>query len=266
MTRETFQESDIANNLEKQQEIFNLLKNVEIIDPNDNLSKASALIEDGYIGIFASDHKSHADLLAVYTALSQIQSKVDLKSSKGIHFIYAKSIDTGDQGNLVKQIFAKFKQFLPSHKIFPLPVVRKKDEEKYGMEPEIEGLKKILSIPDEGSSFFVFPEATLEGGRKDHNGKPKGLQSAKEARSVNKVCQMCVKKGKKIFSLSMTIIDSDLVFDPDSGVINFNQKFQIIVGNILFENDLMNQGKEPVDVIMKEIASNLPEERRGEYK
>ncbi|MFA5532670.1 MAG: hypothetical protein WDA13_03710 [Candidatus Shapirobacteria bacterium] len=263
-------EEAVSNNkgLEK---ILELRKNVEVIDPNNNLLKAASLINDDAIGIFATNHGSPADTIAVYVALNEIQSKVDPKHSKGIRFIYAKSIDTGHQGKLVQRFFAGFKEVLKKVKIFPLSVVRKKDQEEYGLIPDMDSLKEILDIPNTGLSVFLYPEGTLEGGRKGKDGKQKGLQLAEEAKSVNKVCKKCVKQGKNFFALPMTIIGSNLVLNPDikdpsAESINYDQKFQIIIGDILYGKDLIDQKEEPVDIIMRHIGFKLPEELRGVYR
>ena len=255
-------------NVEK---LLELRKNVEVIDPNNNLSKAANLINNDYIGILATNHGSPTDTIAAYVALNKIQSEVDLENSKGIHFVYAKSIDTGHQGKLVQRFFAGFKEVLKKVKIFPLSVVRKKDQEEYGLIPDMDSLKEILDIPNTGLSVFLYPEGTLEGGRKGKDGKQKGLQLAEEAKSVNKVCKKCVKQGKNFFALPMTIIGSNLVLNPDikdpsTESINYDQKFQIIIGDILYEKDLMDQKEEPVDIVMRHIGFKLPEELRGVYR
>lgn len=262
-------ESNPDKGLEK---ILELRKNVEIIDPNDNLSKAASLLNNDFIGIFTTNHGSPADTIAVYVALNEIQSKVDPEHFKGIRFIYAKSIDTGHQGKLVQRFFGGFKEILKKQKIFPLSVVRKKDQDEYGLTPDIDSLKEILDIPNTGLSVFLYPEGTLEGGRKNENGKLKGLQLAQEAKSINKVCKKCAKQGKKFFALPMAIRWTNLVLDPDikdptPESINYDQKFQIIIGNILYKKDLIDQKEEPVDIIMRRgIATLLPGELRGVYR
>jgi len=265
MTKEQVHISQLADNSEKQREILSLTNSFEIVDKNENLSQVVGLIKDGFIPIFVSSHSSHADLFAALKVLSFVQDQMDPNDPKFVQFIYAKSIDTGHQGKPIQQIFDKFKSFLKHKNVLPLPVVRQKDTEKYGLPPEMGNLKQLLSIPEKNNGLFIFPEGTTEGG-KIKNGKLNGLQSVEDASSINKVCKKCVKINKKFVAVPIAINGSHQIFSSDTGIIDYTKTAQIIIGDLLFEKDLIGQKEKPLDIIMQNIAYHLPLEARGIFK
>jgi len=264
MAKEKVHVSQLADDLLRQQEVLNLINNFEIVDNNNNLSKVVDLRKDGFIPMFVSSHSSHADLLAALKVLNYVQDQTGPNPNE-IQFLYAKSIDTGHQGKSIQQVFDKFKTFLKRKNILPLPIVRKKDTTKYNLQSDSSSLKKILSIPEENSGLFIFPEASIEGGRVE-NGRVKGLQSVEDAQSINHLCKKCAKLGKKFVAVPIAINGSHLVFSPDTGIIDYNQTAEIIIGDLLFKDDLVGQKEKPLDIIMQNIAYHLPLESRGIFK
>lgn len=134
------------------------------------------------VPILISSHQGHVDGLfaaVVSKKLKDMASKtIDLQGNnhgnrlQGFILPIAASIRTGHQGLLLKQgIIQAEKKYLPYYSLLLADYVRKKDEEKYGMQSNAFALTRYLAEKiREGYGVADFPEGSVQGGRQNEKG------------------------------------------------------------------------------------------------
>lgn len=261
------------------------------------------------VPIIVSSHEGHADAITM-VALSKILTNLANQTSdpqkndsenrlKGFQLLVAASMRAGHQGLLIQEsvVQAEKKYFPHKYPLTFVDYVREKDVGKYGMEPnKIAFTRRLIRAVNERYGIAVFPEASVESGRKDGKNRNaiKGMQPI-NCENLRTVIKIIIHQGKSVLLIPVgshgayKIVDSNL--DKKSGEPanritlkelkallgkDANKLISARVGMPIKYEDIINelmaqrQGKQPTeqdisDLLGKKIAQLLPESARGVY-
>lgn len=257
--------------------------NLTELTKSEEFQWAVELISAGYIPVIVSNHQSHTDAVPIVNMVNLIMNNSD-DLLGGFIMPYAISASSGNQGNVIQSLFYTSNPWLVNHGVIPLPVIREKDKVKYGIKGQSSAaLKKILKAPEDHLGVTIFPEGTVQGGRKDSNGNITGMVHAENG--LGSILRYWLISKKSFFVLPVGINGTFNIFDPNN-LRPTPEAFKALVRNMLFSGnpvklaqvrvgqpitseDFTESFKTADDIttfIMQKVAGLLPGEAKGVYK
>lgn len=146
----------------------------------DELDKVKPLIKPYSMLVFASNHLSHVDVLAVLEAVPEARKRFPTMGT--VYFPVSATLENGRQGGIGQTFYNKVANpFLEKEGIQPLYVVTHGDKTKHRAEQNPEEAKTqardlVKPVAEKASAYFVLPEGSVEGGRHNTDGTIKGMQ------------------------------------------------------------------------------------------
>lgn len=274
------------------------------IDRDHNLDKFALEIAAGKYPIIVSNHTHHINIAAMNGVVKRLRVK-----PKDFYLVVALSLLSGDQErdkeNKRMREFAIGMQpvIAESGITHVVPVLRPKDRNNfYKDRPEdlerdsrrsVENIKILLDTvsQDQDAGVIIFPEGTIEGGRKDENGRRNGLQRPGEGNVlVPQIIARAYRQGREVVILPVGMVNANNIAEADSphattraklaigvqatlGRVGIKPKVaKVIIGEPYTTADMIKKGiglhnKDLVNSeIMVRIAKLLPFNARGYLK
>ena len=250
----------------------------------DEYQKKARELSFNFRPVIVASHTSHMDgapLASVVKTITDFNNLYSPKNPlKGFFVPIASSMETGHQGNTVKEGLEKMKQIIESY--YHLGIVsytRDKDQRNYGLSKNT--MRYILELTKRikaGQGLAVFPEATMQGGRVQEKtlfGKDKrfGMQEFKNLQDIAEVIQ---RLGFQPLIIPVGINGGYQLENPDNN--RFTKEFlaeifltrptttnliNAKVGNPVTLNEI---AQEDINHFLgKMVARLLPQEARGVY-
>ncbi|MCL5970326.1 MAG: hypothetical protein M1450_02410 [Patescibacteria group bacterium] len=241
--------------------------------------------------VLVSSHQNWADGLAMAKVTKPITSVIndvrDLEhKTPGFAVLIAKSMATGHQGAFIKEGLKRMQPILSRYNLETLLYTREKDTREYGLKPDRSELRNLVDMIDQGYHIAVFPEASVEGGRKKKRANTVNGMQRFYGVDFEQLQRLAEKHDKRIVVILMGINGAFKIFSSHAklptmesvGAIVFNRQVKDIVEvktELPFPleqaiTEIRNQGQE---VTSKTIGDNLgkrtsklvPENIRGVY-
>ncbi len=152
-------------------------------EPHAEEQLQAAARSNGYL-IGFSKHESHYDGRAIGKALNKVSEVVNRvlppdEKYKGWVVPKATSIDTGDQDKTLGLTSLIITQKMEEENIYTADYTREKDQKDHHLPPNtVEFMRKMTAHAKENHGIGVFPEGTVEGGRKSL--EKKGISGMQE--------------------------------------------------------------------------------------
>jgi len=233
-------------------------------DPK-NLDLFTKAINHGAVPIIISNHQSLIDGVAITKVIEKVISQVNSEKLNGFYLPYAVSINTGDQDPFVTQCFTSLAEKCREKQVFLIPVVRKKDKEKYGIDEHNplyinsqKSLKKIISLTEDKYGLAIFPEGTTQGGRLNKLGRFFGLSSADPENAVDYLIPKFIKKDIDFCVLPIGINGSCNLFSPDTYKVGKTESNIIVnIGDVMEPRVFKDNPKFSSNTVLTNIAQKL---------
>lgn len=230
-----------------------------------NLNLFADAINCGATPIIVSNHQSLIDGIAITKVVDQINQRVDQSKFNGFYLPYAVSLATGDQNPELVEYFSRIKDRCNQRNLFLIPVVRKKDCEKYGIDKKSstyidshKSLKKILSLNIDKYGLAIFPEGTTQGGRLNQLGKFFGIFPSDPSNAIDSLIPRFINSETDFCILPIGINGSCRLFSPDNYKLNLiNSKIEVNVGDLMEPRSFKSDPRSSSNIILKNIAANL---------
>lgn len=247
-------------------------------------------IKNNYFPVLVGNHDSQSNAIAI-AKLAYIFTGVandflpQEKKLKGFLLPLAKSLDTGRQGLWPKIYYEATKPVLEKYNLKPVLTTTNNDYNNRGMDKNSNDFLKAMAqgIGDGYAAIAIFPEGTVEGGRKTQDRKRKGMQPFIDISL--ETCLMLAKRYKRQQSLIIPVgLEAGYeVHDPQTkrphkeavlaGFGIGNLKIAKIHVGLPIKSDgpeieelIINKTWDEVNnVIGKAVAQLIPEEMRGIY-
>lgn len=244
--------------------IDHLFKSFNLNDDGKNLDLFAKNINDGAIPIIVSNHQSLIDGIVVANIVNEINKRVDLNTINGFYLPYAVTLSTGDQNPKLVKYFSEVEKRCSQENLFLIPVVRKKDSQKYGIDEKNplylnsrKSLRKILNLAKDKYGLAIFPEGATQGGRLDKLGKFFGLFPSDPDNAIDSLIPRFIDEKKDFCILPIGINGSCRIFSPDSYEFNLSRtKTEVNIGDIL-KPSFFNFNEKSSDSVLKKIANDL---------
>lgn len=240
----------------------------ELRDPNNVLGTLREVIQHGKMPMLVANHQSLSDGIPLSIVTSQLPT--------GFNLPIAASIDEGQQGSLVQSVNSRFAPILAQRNLFMVPVVTEGDVEKREMSKRPTGLAKLLKTATTGRGFAMFPEATVEGGRTNSDGKINGLVKPTHPSVFTDWVERFANHGADPVVSPVGIDGSYKVFNPVDNSFS-DEVLRMLIGRQqpikiasitlgpLIPYSEIEVGVHTDDFFMNRIASLLPPSARGAY-
>lgn len=213
----------------------------------------------------------------------------------GLVLPIARTISTGHYGLPLKSLYEFVKPFFDENGLLTVPYTREKDKIKFGLKRPIGETLRIARAFSRGYGVGYFPEASVQGGRHTNGslgfftgGNVNGMIEVDDTDSFSLFYDLMTEMGKvkgEIFFQPVAINGSYRFFGADIPI----PTWELVMGG-LFETafspvevkilrpvrvsrlvkELGKDWKENkvghTNLLMGELAKNLPEEKRGVFK
>lgn len=252
-----------------------------------------AIIEDvqqGYFPVIYLNHSSHYDGRPLAKSAERILKYINSflleeKKYRGFALPIATSIGTGNQHSLIKGLFeSNIAREIEQAGIVTVSYARDKDREQYGDPPNLlEFMRKMKNLIKQGYAIAFFPEATVEGGRRNGKHGIKGMQPFGK-NAISTMARLALHEGHVPTFIPIGIWGTHNVFSPDNYMptiptlirapIPFLAKgiVKVRIGVPIRWDDLetmlgtsFNEGSVS-NFLAGQLASLIPERARGVYK
>lgn len=250
-------------------------RSIDFEIPGDTLERILQLTSRCEVPVLVSNHQSHFDAVVLALMADKILSS-HRHALKGFYLPYAVSVTTGDQGKNINTFFHLTNDWFEQRRVFPIPVTRNKDAEKYGIKnPNIKSLRDIMRSSKNGFGVAIPPEGSVEGGRKDLTGEIHGMIPPQEGG-----IELLMQPG--VFFVPLSIHGTYRIFDPNSKFPTKEAVLSVLsdtflshaktlatvrVGNPISSDEFPTDGESSAtDFLMRQIARNLPPEAQGIYR
>lgn len=269
------------------------------VDGDRNLDKFALAIAAGKYPIIVSNHTHHANIAGMNGVVRRLRVKPN-----DFYLVVAWSLMSGDQekdrqDKKLQEFAIGMQPVIAKNGItHVVPVMRPKDKKEYykGREEElardtrlsVENIRGLLDTVSQDAGAIIFPEGTIEGGRKDENGRRKGLQRVEEGNTL--VPQLIIRanrQGREVVVLPVGMVNANNIVEADSPHATKKAKLalgvqktlgkvgikptvaKVIIGEPFTTSDITNKGISLHDKalvtseIMLRIAALLPFSARG---
>lgn len=287
---------------QKEKHIEWLLAKVEgmmsLKDPKRNLPMfARSLPEKPSMIVLTHEH--HIDVAAADLVVRNLSSK----PNGGFNLIVADSLVAGEQDADLPPEVRGLGEFsvgmqpaLLRNGIRVVPYLRDKDIERHWVGrrtlEEISAAKEnnkarmrtLMARFARGEGVILFPEGTVDGGRRDENGRRGGMQKVKE-KSLSSFLRAADMHNRDVAILPVAVPGSYKIAEPDTAVASKRAKFAIalsyvkvpmrfvsvIIGDVIFMSDIkrevdLRDWEAVNDRIMVSLARMMPESLQGQYR
>lgn len=242
------------------------------------LSMLPSVLKPHDLIIVAAGHKSHADLAVVLKFASSIRRAANWIGN--FHLPLAASVEGGQQGPVIQWLFVEGgKPAMLENKVYPLNVTTDNDISKRGLKPKRrETLEKLSEIiHEENSAIFVFPEATLDGGRFDQ--KKNGIYGLRRVTKpvIGTMVRMAKEAGRGIVTLAVGISGTNHILSPESKLptpefvgafVEQQQGKYRFLARVKVGRPVRLEYERGInfdELMMRRIAKLLPPDERGDY-
>lgn len=251
------------------------------------------IMEDAQEGYFLAAYANHTSLYdgrplgkAVKRTLQVANSVLpEGKQYQGFVVPVATSIKTGDQHPIIK----KFSESTIEGKIgedglLTVSYTRRKDQEKYRLPANLlEFIRKMKGFIQDRYGLVVFPEATVQGGRRNPRGGINGMQPFEE-KTIETMAKLILNEGYTPSFIPIGIWGSHKVLSPDTlrptiptiiqATLPSPQKgiVKVRIGSPIRWDDFMKINGTPAngesinDFFARELAPLVPKSARGVYR
>lgn len=178
-------------------------------------------IQEGYLPVPVATHQSHFDgvtLSLVTQDLTLAANSVLDKDHKlkGFMLPLANSLATGNQGTGMRLMYASMRPIIERKNLTPVLLTRRKDVYKYNMKSNLrEYMEALAQGMTDGYSIAIFPEGSVEAGRKAPDGAIKGMQPFSEG-AIRSVLITAKIANKKVIFIPVGISGGYEVHNPNT--------------------------------------------------
>ena len=156
---------------------------MKFVDPQGNLSAFSRQVGDGALPIIVSNHDHHANVAGMRGVVKRMAFRPD-----HFNFIVALTMFNGDQGKSIQKSSIGMMKTLDQSGMRFVPVLRPKDIKQYYRRKKTLGetkkdiedsqgrVAKVFEEINGDTGLILFPEGTVQGGRKGEDGRRFGMQ------------------------------------------------------------------------------------------
>lgn len=188
-------------------------------EPHAEEQLQKAVISNGYL-IGFSKHESHYDGRAIGKALNKVSETVNRvlppeEQYEGWVIPKATSIDTGDQDKTLGLTSLIITQKMEEENIYTADYTREKDQEKYHLPPNtVEFMRKMTTHARKNHGIGVFPEGTVEGGRKSLDDKGVSGMQEFEMPTLAVMARIAQSVGKTPVFFPISISGTHKILEP----------------------------------------------------
>jgi 1-acyl-sn-glycerol-3-phosphate acyltransferase len=258
----------------------------------ENIEKARGLIRTGHVPVLYANHQSHADKLVLSGIVqSLVQPDVDDQGPRLVVPVAA-TIESGAQGAYVQRLMSLFEPLYLDRGYGPdAPLTTHNDRQTRGIESSnTESLRRLMNAPRDNIGLVIFPEATLQGGRRGGDGALNGIQEVTPGTGSGLIgfprSWLKRRMGEAVF-IPVGISGSYRLYPPDPGrneisprvitdILEGEPTEALVVastGDPFTYADLKDgAGEEPdpknkrhLNIMMDKVAELLPAEQGGFY-
>jgi len=253
-------------------------KMTDFEDLDSSISKLPSSLSPTDMLIYIANHKSYADLLVILESVSRTRRAVS--GLGNVYLPLSASVEGGQHGPLVEVLYREGgKPAMLDQGIHTINIVTENDRKVRGLESNDQQQRRELDsiIVEPHSAMFLFPEATLEGGRYYDDGRVKGMQRVKK-RILGLILLKAQKANRNITLLQLGITGTNHLLSAESNFLT-PESFLGLLKQQVGRNQYLAKVKarEPLQLsyekgfdadeyVMSSIAELLPEEERGFYR
>jgi len=270
----------------KEPHYFKTLQNtIEYNLPPEFIGTIAEKVREGHKIMLYSNHTSHAEGLPYMGIADMLISQTDVK---GFYMLVAASIATNNQNQVVEKMYSEFYDEYYERGIEFLEITRSRDVEQYGMKKEnVKPIRQLVRGMRNGKGMIIFPEASVQGGRKDHAGERYGIQQVEP--DVQELLTFLCGMYNIIFvpialDGGYNLYDPHIKRPPVSTMADLylstrlgrvpKKRLRATMGAPFTLDDLEGvtdetgriDGKVLTEYMMRHVATMLPEELRGIYR
>lgn len=252
-------------------------------------------VREGCFPIIIANHDSHfsgVTLSLVAKKLTDLGNNVLYAEGRSNGFLMptAASLATGHQDAGLKIMYEAVGPILDENHLRPVSMTRAKDVRRYGLQPNRKeyryNMQKGIEI-DGFKGIAIFPEGTVQAGRKNKQGKRFGMQPFKDG-SIMENITFAKEFASEVVFVPVAVSGGYKVLDPDK---NFPPPLKALAAGLGFGNpaivkvnygmpvrssaeevrqlilDAVNyEGRRKLDAFFGHtVASMLPPQERGVY-
>jgi len=295
--RPNFENSPLPDEISAARKLVIAESLMKFEDPSNHLQELSKRIQEGALPIIVSNHDHHANVAGMMGIVRRLTARPNK-----FNFPVAFSMFNGDQGQEIQKNANGMKPILEKSGMPFIPVLRPKDIKEYYGEGKKSDAQKEIDIKESNRNLFkmlkeikddtgviLFPEGTIQGGRKDDSGNKFGMQKV-DNDLLATVIEMAIKNRRVPVILPVGMVNTDRIVEPGETSPTLRAKLAfgtqiavgrigihptvagVRIGNLITQEDFQKNGidfgdKENVtSFVMRRIAELVPEEARGAYK
>lgn len=190
--------------------------------------------KEGHVVLGYQNHRSHVDIFSLKKMFDRVRAVCP--QIKGVKVPAALSMTTGHQGQDVVESIQNdgLGEWLTRNKVDLVSVVRKLDEERYGLQRgNALVLLSFIQASMDGYAIGEFPEAQTKGGKIAQDGRPFGLQPFDDGGLMYGFTRRHLKSGRKVLFIPAASVGSENVFDPDKKKTQDSAKVKYVANRIV---------------------------------
>lgn len=190
-------------------------KMIEYEHLDKSLTELAGLMDKNSLVAIVTSHTSHSDILVAIKLVEATRSR--FPDIGNVYIPIAASLALGKQGLISQLLYSEGTlPLLAQQNIKPLPLITENDQEKRGMKPDRNELRRLHhAAREENSAFIDFAEGSVEGGRYDILGHEKGMQRVTNS-FLPYVFQKAHESGRKVIVLSVGISGTNGMISAES--------------------------------------------------
>lgn len=181
----------------------------------ENLEKLEDFLDERILLVITTSHSSHSDLLTGMRIVDEVRSR--LPQVGNFYIPIAASLVRGVQGLHAQLLYSEGAlPLLNQRHITPLAAVTENDRTKRGLKPSNKEARLLLTaVREDQSAILVFPEGSVESGRRDLLGNPRGMQEVRN-HFLPTIVQRAYETGKKVVILPVGISGTPRILSAES--------------------------------------------------
>lgn len=182
----------------------------------ESQTKLDELLDQNSLLVIVFNHISHSDIIVGI----KLAKEIGFRFSDRINNFYipiAKSLVESKQGHIAQLFYSEGTlPLLTQQNIEPLPLVTENDQKKRLMKPSFNDTKRLHNAAwEKKSAFLDLAEGSIEGGRYDISGNPKGTQKVTNS-FLPYIFQKAHEAGKKVIVLPVGISGTNSMISAES--------------------------------------------------
>lgn len=192
--------------------------------------------------VLVSSHQNWADGLPMAKVTKTITNVInDFRDPEhktpGFALLIARSMATGHQGAFIKEGLKRMQPILRRYNLETVLYTREKDTREYGLKPDRSELRDLVDMMGQGYHIALFPEASVEGGRKKKRANTVNGMQPFYGVDFKQLQKLAEKHGKRIVVILMGINGAFKIFSSHAklptmesvGAIVFNRQAKNVV-------------------------------------